>query len=133
MSPVSVSSSNLKDFVGHPPFISDRLYETTPPGVVMGLAWTSMGGTTLYVETGVAEGRGLSKEGKGEGAMTTTGQLGDVMKESTIIAYTFAKVEREGEGGRGRERGGEGERGRERERGGERERERESENLRHYL
>ena len=72
--------------------------------LVMGLAWTSMSGTTLYVETGVAEGRGLSKEGKGEGAMTTTGQLGDVMKESTIIAYTFAKVEREGEGERGRER-----------------------------
>ena len=104
MSPVSVSSSNLKDFVGHPPFISDRLYKTTPPSVVMGLAWTSMSGTTLYVEMGVAEGRGLSKEGKGEGAMTTTGQLGDVMKESTIIAYTFAKVEREGEGERGRER-----------------------------
>ena len=97
MSPVSVSSSNLKYFVGHPPFISDRLYKTTPPGVVMGLAWTSMSGTTLYVETGVAEGRGLSKEGKGEGATTTTGQLGDVMKESTIIAYTFAKVERERE------------------------------------
>ena len=68
----------------------------------MGLAWTSMGGTTLYVETGVAEGRGLSKEGKGDGSMTTTGQLGDVMKESTVIAYTFAKVERE----RGREGGG---------------------------
>ena len=70
----------------------------------MGLAWTSMSGTTLYVETGVAEGRGLSKEGKGEGAMTTTGHLGDVMKESTIIAYTFAKVGREGEGERGWER-----------------------------
>uniref|UniRef100_A0A1X7TEI2 Lon proteolytic domain-containing protein n=1 Tax=Amphimedon queenslandica TaxID=400682 RepID=A0A1X7TEI2_AMPQE len=64
--PVTVSSSNLKDFVGHPPFISDRLYETTPPGIVMGLAWTSMGGTTLYVETGMAEGQGLSKEGRGE-------------------------------------------------------------------
>ncbi|XP_019849448.1 PREDICTED: lon protease homolog, mitochondrial-like [Amphimedon queenslandica] len=89
--PVTVSSSNLKDFVGHPPFVSDRLYETTPPGVVMGLAWTSMGGTTLYVETGVAEGRGLAKEERGEGGMTTTGQLGDVMKESTVIAYTFAK------------------------------------------
>uniref|UniRef100_A0A1X7TKF3 Lon proteolytic domain-containing protein n=1 Tax=Amphimedon queenslandica TaxID=400682 RepID=A0A1X7TKF3_AMPQE len=89
--PVTVSSSNLKDFVGHPPFISDRLYETTPPGVVMGLACTSMGGTTFYVETGMAEGQGLSKEGRGEGGMTTTGQLGDVMKESTVIAYTVAK------------------------------------------
>uniref|UniRef100_A0A1X7TLZ4 Lon proteolytic domain-containing protein n=2 Tax=Amphimedon queenslandica TaxID=400682 RepID=A0A1X7TLZ4_AMPQE len=89
--PVTISSSNLKDFVSHPPFVSDRLYETTPSGVVMGLAWTSMGGTTLYVETGVAEGRGLLKEERGEGGMTTTGQLGDVMKESTVIAYTFAK------------------------------------------
>uniref|UniRef100_A0A1X7TL70 Lon proteolytic domain-containing protein n=1 Tax=Amphimedon queenslandica TaxID=400682 RepID=A0A1X7TL70_AMPQE len=80
-----------ENFFGHPPFISDHLYETTPPGVVMGLAWTSMGGTTLYVETGMAEGQGLSKEGRGEGGMTTTGQLGDVMKESTVIAYTFAK------------------------------------------
>uniref|UniRef100_A0A1X7TQD1 Lon proteolytic domain-containing protein n=1 Tax=Amphimedon queenslandica TaxID=400682 RepID=A0A1X7TQD1_AMPQE len=70
--PVTVSSSNLKDFVGHPPFISDRLYETTPPGVVMGLAWTSMGGTTLYIETGVAEGRDLSKEERGQGSFLSS-------------------------------------------------------------
>lgn len=38
-----VESSNLQDFVGKPVFTHDRMYETTPPGVVMGLAWTSMG------------------------------------------------------------------------------------------
>ena len=92
VSPVVVSSSNLKDFLGLPPFVSDRFYETTPPGVVMGLAWTAMGGSTLYIETGVAEGCGQTKEGQKEGGLSTTGQLGDVMKESTTIAYTFAKV-----------------------------------------
>lgn len=36
--------------MGPPPFQKDRFYDTTPPGVVMGLAWTPMGGATLYVE-----------------------------------------------------------------------------------
>ena len=40
---LEISNDNLKDFVGQPLFTSDRMYETTPPGVVMGLAWTSMG------------------------------------------------------------------------------------------
>jgi ATP-dependent Lon protease len=41
--PLVVSSEQLKDFVGREKFTSDRLYETTPPGVIMGLAWTAMG------------------------------------------------------------------------------------------
>ncbi|KAL9610036.1 MAG: hypothetical protein Q9204_009110, partial [Flavoplaca sp. TL-2023a] len=45
---VTIDRSNLKDYVGPPVFTSDRLYETTPPGVAMGLAWTSMGGAALY-------------------------------------------------------------------------------------
>jgi len=40
---ISVTGDNLADFVGKPIFTSDRLYEDTPPGVVMGLAWTAMG------------------------------------------------------------------------------------------
>ena len=40
---IKVTPDNLKDYVGNPMFISDRLYEITPPGVVMGLAWTAMG------------------------------------------------------------------------------------------
>lgn len=40
---MDVTSSNLQDFVGKPIFTVDRMYEITPPGVVMGLAWTAMG------------------------------------------------------------------------------------------
>lgn len=40
---VDVTPDNLVDFVGKPVFTSDRMYTTTPPGVVMGLAWTAMG------------------------------------------------------------------------------------------
>lgn len=48
---VVVTKDNLSDFVGNPVFTSEKLYDETPVGVVMGLAWTSMGGSTLYVET----------------------------------------------------------------------------------
>jgi len=40
---ISVTTENLKDFVGKPIFTNDRLYDDTPIGVVMGLAWTAMG------------------------------------------------------------------------------------------
>lgn len=40
---IEVGTENLEEFVGKPKFLSERLYEDTPPGVVMGLAWTSMG------------------------------------------------------------------------------------------
>ena len=40
---VTITKDNLIDYVGSPIFISDRLYETLPPGVTMGLAWTQMG------------------------------------------------------------------------------------------
>merc|ERR1711871_1035249 len=51
VSPWLVTEDTLSDLLGKPPFTSDRLYETgTPPGVVMGLAWTAMGGASLYIE-----------------------------------------------------------------------------------
>jgi Lon-like ATP-dependent protease len=40
---LEITSENLKDYVGQPVFTSDRMYTTSPPGVVMGLAWTAMG------------------------------------------------------------------------------------------
>ncbi|XP_066944858.1 lon protease homolog, mitochondrial-like isoform X2 [Macrobrachium rosenbergii] len=83
---ISVEADNLETFVGKPKFSHDRMYDTTPPGVVMGLAWTAMGGSTLYIET-----TGRAVEGDREGSFETTGHLGDVMKESTRIAYTYAK------------------------------------------
>lgn len=90
-----VSSDNLHEYVGKPIFTSDRLYEKDPlpHGIVMGLAWTSMGGSALYIETQGIK-RGLDSEGKprGGGQLKTTGQMGDVMKESTQIAYTVARA-----------------------------------------
>ncbi|KFP76609.1 hypothetical protein N310_02281, partial [Acanthisitta chloris] len=86
---VQVTPENLQDFVGKPIFTVDRMYETTPPGVVMGLAWTAMGGSTLFIETSLR--RPKEKENK-DGSLEVTGQLGDVMKESAKIAYTFARA-----------------------------------------
>jgi ATP-dependent Lon protease len=86
---IHVSTDNLNEYVGKPLFSSERMYETTPPGVVMGLAWTSMGGSTLYIETSIK--RPIGKDDKDTGSLSTTGHLGQVMKESIEIAYTFAK------------------------------------------
>ncbi|XP_050104343.1 lon protease homolog, mitochondrial-like isoform X3 [Malus sylvestris] len=83
---VLVDTSNLDHFVGKPVFHAERIYDQTPVGVVMGLAWTAMGGSTLYIETTQIE----EKEGKG--SLHVTGQLGDVMKESTQIAHTVARA-----------------------------------------
>lgn len=83
---VHVDTSNLVDFVGKPVFHAERIYDLTPPGVVMGLAWTAMGGSTLYIETTQVE------EGEGKGALHLTGQLGDVMKESAQIAHTVSRA-----------------------------------------
>lgn len=95
---VKVDNSNLQEFVGKPVFTSDRMYLETPPGVVMGLAWTSMGGSTLYIETTLTrpfEGEPTGDAGKNAtpsmGSITVTGRLGDVMKESVQIAYTYSK------------------------------------------
>uniref|UniRef100_A0A2M4BCC6 Lon protease homolog, mitochondrial n=1 Tax=Anopheles marajoara TaxID=58244 RepID=A0A2M4BCC6_9DIPT len=91
-----VSADNLSDLLGKPIFTHDRMYETTPPGVVMGLAWTAMGGSALYIET--AKRRLLQQEDadtKGataaEGSLELTGHLGDVMKESARISLTVAR------------------------------------------
>ncbi|XP_073910502.1 lon protease homolog, mitochondrial [Castor canadensis] len=89
---VEVTPENLQDFVGKPMFTVERMYDVTPPGVVMGLAWTAMGGSTLFVETSLR--RPPDRDGKGDkdGTLEMTGQLGDVMKESARIAYTFARA-----------------------------------------
>eukprot|EP01025_Chloroclados_australasicus_P013034 TRINITY_DN16212_c0_g1_i1.p1 TRINITY_DN16212_c0_g1~~TRINITY_DN16212_c0_g1_i1.p1 ORF type:complete len:397 (-),score=61.58 TRINITY_DN16212_c0_g1_i1:283-1410(-) len=83
--PITIGVSDLKDYVGSPPFSNEKIYEDTPPGVVMGLAWTSMGGSTLYIESAVKE------KAEGKGTLQCTGQLGDVMKESSTIAHTFCR------------------------------------------
>lgn len=85
---VRVTTDNLQDFVGKPTFTHDRMYEVTPPGVVMGLAWTAMGGSTLFIETTIRKPSGSKKS---EGSFEVTGHLGDVMKESIRIAMTVAR------------------------------------------
>ena len=83
---VFVDEKNLADYVGKRVFHAERMYDQTPLGVVMGLAWTAMGGSTLYIETTRVE------QCEGKGALHLTGQLGDVMKESAQIAHTVARA-----------------------------------------
>nr|CAD7394125.1 unnamed protein product [Timema cristinae] len=84
---VDVMPTNLQDFVGKPVFTHDRMYDRTPAGVVMGLAWTAMGGSTLFIETTTRR----PLEENSEGSLEITGHLGDVMKESAKIALTVAR------------------------------------------
>lgn len=84
---VSITKDNLKDYVGPPIFTSDRLYDFTPPGVAMGLAWTSMGGSALYIECILQNALSATSTP----GLERTGSLRDVMKESTGVAYSFAK------------------------------------------
>lgn len=87
---LEITPQNLKEFIGPPIYLTDRLYETTPPGVVMGLAWTSIGGTSMYVE--VTAEKAVDESGKPQGGhLSATGQLGDVMKESSKISFSVAK------------------------------------------
>jgi ATP-dependent Lon protease len=77
----SITAQNLKEYLGKPVFTSDRFYERTPVGVCMGLAWTAMGGATLYIES--------IKVAAEKTAMKLTGQAGEVMKESAEIAWSY--------------------------------------------
>jgi ATP-dependent Lon protease len=84
-----INEDNLTHYVGKPVFTKDRLYDEAPlpNGIIMGLAYTSMGGSALYIETQAIR-RGLDKDGKrrGGGSLKLTGQLGGVMQESGEIA-----------------------------------------------
>jgi ATP-dependent Lon protease len=77
----SITASTLKNYIGMPKFTSDRFYERTPIGVCMGLAWTALGGATLYVEAIKVSGEKTE--------MKLTGQAGQVMKESSEIAWSY--------------------------------------------
>lgn len=78
---LSVTKNNLVHYLGKPIFMSDRFYTRTPVGVATGLAWTSHGGATLYIET--------IKVASERTDMQLTGQAGDVMKESSQIAWSY--------------------------------------------
>ncbi len=79
---VTINSMNLKNFLGLPKYSYETAYEENQIGVVTGLAWTSVGGETLFVEVNTM---------KGDGKLQLTGQLGDVMKESAMAAISYIK------------------------------------------
>lgn len=87
---IMIGREDLGEYVGQPTFQEEKLYEgqIPPVGVVMGLAWTAMGGSTLFVESTVVEKGG----GEKGGGLTLTGQLGDVMRESASIALTLSRA-----------------------------------------
>ncbi|XP_023294850.2 lon protease homolog, mitochondrial isoform X1 [Lucilia cuprina] len=86
-----INNENLTSYLGKHVFSSDRMYELTPPGVVMGLAWTAMGGSALYIETAKRNSIPPPKGESTSGTINVTGNLGDVMKESAQIALTVAR------------------------------------------
>ena len=81
--PKTIEPSHLKEYLGLPSAMHDKQEGNEGVGVVTGLAWTQMGGEILFVESSISEGKG---------ALTMTGNLGDVMKESATIAYQFIKA-----------------------------------------
>ncbi len=82
--PKTVTADDVREMLGVEKFTSDRYDNSGIPGVATGLAWTAVGGEILFVEASVAEGKGEK--------LTLTGNLGDVMKESAMIALQFVKA-----------------------------------------
>ena len=80
---ITVSEDDIIRILGAPIFLSDKYQGNDVAGVVTGLAWTAVGGDILFVEAGIS---------RGKGKLTLTGNLGDVMKESAVIALAYMKA-----------------------------------------
>lgn len=80
---ISVTPKNITEYVGQPIFTTEELYKKSIPGVTLGLAWTAMGGATLYIEATAISAK--------SGGLKQTGQLGNVMQESSEIAYSYIR------------------------------------------
>ncbi|MDE5899261.1 MAG: endopeptidase La, partial [Treponemataceae bacterium] len=78
----AIDAPDLEAYLGKPVFDEREIKKADVPGTAIGLAWTSMGGDTLLIES-------VSFPGKPE--LVLTGQMGDVMKESAAIAMNWAK------------------------------------------
>ena len=79
-----ITADKIEDLLGKPPFYRDIYQGNDYAGVVTGLAWTSVGGEILFIETSLNQGKGSK--------LTLTGNLGDVMKESAMIALQYVKA-----------------------------------------
>ena len=82
-----ITPAEVEGLLGNPPFYRDIYQGNDYAGVVTGLAWTSVGGEILFIETSLSKGKGSK--------LTLTGNLGDVMKESAILAVEYVKAHAE--------------------------------------
>src|SRR4051812_11382441 len=82
--PVEITVELVRDALGRQKVFQEAALRTAVPGVATGLAVTGTGGDVLFIEA-------TQMKGKGEGSLTLTGQLGDVMKESTRIALSYVR------------------------------------------
>ena len=80
----TITPEKVKDYLGMVEFTRDRYQGNEYAGVVTGLAWTSVGGEILFIESSLSKGKA--------GKLTLTGNLGDVMKESAVIALEYIKA-----------------------------------------
>jgi len=83
---VAIDPSDLKDILGPIKYSRDAYQNDKVPGVVVGLAWTSVGGDILFIE---------ASKSKGKGQMQLTGNLGNVMKESAKTALSYIRANSE--------------------------------------
>lgn len=79
--PSQIKPEDLHDYLGPVEYTRDKYQGNAYAGVVTGLAWTAVGGEILFVETSLSKGKG--------GKLTLTGNLGDVMKESAMLALEY--------------------------------------------
>ncbi len=82
--PKSLKISDLKEFLGTEEFSRDSYQGNEYAGVVTGLAWTAVGGEILFIESSISPGKGSK--------LTLTGNLGDVMKESAMLAMEYVRA-----------------------------------------
>lgn len=78
-----ITPQEIESLLGKPPYYRDIYQGNDYAGVVTGLAWTSVGGEILFIETSLSKGKGAK--------LTLTGNLGEVMKESAILALEYVK------------------------------------------
>ena len=82
---ISLKIKDIKSYLGSEEYSRDKYQGNEYAGVVTGLAWTAVGGEILFVETSLSRG-------KTGGNLTLTGNLGDVMKESAMLALQYLKA-----------------------------------------
>lgn len=84
---IEVTPSEVKTYLGKPVHTRERYEQSDLPGIAVGLAWTSVGGEILYIESSLHQGA--------ESKLSLTGSLGDVMKESAVLALGYIRAHRQ--------------------------------------